>query len=172
MNDHQLFLLSLQERQQTNEGLIKGLAKLAGKIPLPGISTVGRALSGDWKGAAISLIPGIGGAINTARDVASVAGSVARTAFGAGKRLVQGAAGHMTARPQPVGESMNYLDKVKKTVQNMKPDNSVIHQQVDQKANTGDRSKSIKVEEPFKAIKPKLFRNTSFNPKNVGSEGY
>jgi len=73
---------------------------------------------------------------------------------------------------ESIGERMNYLDKVKKTVQNMKPDNSVIHQQVDQKANTGDRSKSIKVEEPFKAIKPKLFRNTNFNPKNVGSEGY
>jgi len=74
--------------------------------------------------------------------------------------------------PESYGENMNYLDKVKDTVANMKPDKSVIRQQVDAHANPGDKAKSIvPSEKPVGKIKPKLFKS-SFNPKNTGSEGY
>jgi len=232
MNNHQLFLISIQEQQkrQIEEGWIKGLATAAldigsaaaSMIPVvgtavgAGLGAVSGYMDYGWKGAlagaALGAVPG-GGAMKLAGKYAIKAGAkmlpkLAMKAASAGGKVTsklgkmnkfknrvvtgvntlrQGADAIAGPNPQvagaggmrvenriyeSIGERMNYLDKVKKTVQNMKPDNSVIHQQVDQKANTGDRSKSIKVEEPFKAIKPKLFRNTNFNPKNVGSEGY
>ena len=232
MNNHQLFLISIQEQQkrQIEEGWIKGLATAAldigsaaaSMIPVvgtavgAGLGAVSGYMDYGWKGAlagaALGAVPG-GGAMKLAGKYAIKAGAkmlpklamkaaptVGKVTSKLGKmnkfknRVVTGVntlrqGADAIAGPSPqvataggmrvenriyesIGERMNYLDKVKKTVQNMKPDNSVIHQQVDQKANTGDRSKSIKVEEPFKAIKPKLFRNTNFNPKNVGSEGY
>lgn len=141
-----------------------GVGRLAsaGSATQKGFSTLGSKIGGKTGQFLTRTGSRIGSAAKTGQTAINVyRGTLGKANFG--------------TRDQPnqtIGEGMSYLEKVKNTVQNMKPDTSVIHQQVDQKANKGDQAKSILVKEPFKAMKPKLFGKTSFNPKNVGSEGY
>ena len=140
------------------------------------------------------LIPGVGGVMKagklaktavTAGRAAGKIGKIGKQAKVAGKVVNRAAGvnfgsntpgGFAAGRPQTLpeshGDNMQYLDKVKDTVANMKPDTSVIRQQVNANANPGDTLKSIKPSDrPVGKIKPRLFK-TSFNPKNTGSEGY
>ena len=149
-----------------------------------------------FRGAAAvgGLVPGVGGVMKAGK-LAKTAVTAGRAAGKIGKIGKQGkvagkvvnraagvnfgsntpggfAAGRPQTLPESHGDNMQYLDKVKDTVANMKPDTSVIRQQVNANANPGDTLKSIKPSDrPVGKIKPRLFK-TSFNPKNTGSEGY
>lgn len=155
-------------------GLIPGVgaAMKAGKLAKAGVAA-GKALSKSGK-----VLGGKTGAtLRRAGAGARKVGQAAQTGVNAYQKTRVGRAnfsgsGSQQPIPESYGENMSYLDKVKDTVANMKPDKSVIKQQVNAHANPGDKAKSIKPSDnPTGKIKPKLFKS-SFNPKNTGSEGY
>jgi len=154
-------------------GLIPGVgaAMKAGKLAKTAV-TAGRAAG---KVGRIMQSP-LGKGIRKAGVGARKVGRAAQTGVNAYQKTIGRAnfsgSGSQQPIPESYGENMSYLDKVKDTVANMKPDKSVIRQQVDAHANPGDKAKSIKPSDnPTGKIKPKLFKS-SFNPKNTGSEGY
>jgi len=154
-------------------GLIPGVGGVmkAGKLAKTGVAA-GRALSKSGK-----VLGGRAGAtLRKAGAGARKVGQAAQTGANAYRRTMGKASfsgsGSQQPLPESYGDNMKYLDKVKDTVANMKPDTSLIRQQVNANANPGDTSKSIKPsDKPVSKIKPRLFK-TSFNPKNTGSEGY
>ena len=154
-------------------GLIPGVGGVmkAGKLAKAGVAA-GRALSKSGK-----VLGGkTGAALRRAGVGARKVGQAAQTGVNAYQKTMGRAnfsgSGSQQPLPESYGENMRYLDKVKDTVANMKPDTSLIRQQVNANANPGDTSKSIKPsDKPVGKIKPRLFK-TSFNPKNTGSEGY
>ena len=157
-------------------GLVPGVGGVmkAGKLAKTAV-TAGRAAGKVAKVAPKVAQSPIGKVGKKIVSKGKVAGKVANRASGVnfGSNTSGGfAAGRPQTLPESYGDNMRYLDKVKDTVANMKPDTSLIRQQVNANANPGDTSKSIKPsDKPVGKIKPRLFK-TSFNPKNTGSEGY
>lgn len=152
MNNHKIFLMSLQEKTNNSQPVMEAFPLLAA-VPL-----------------AMKAFTALRAAKAIGTGVKAVKALRTGMKFARGANMVKNAVGMGSQKQLP--ESMGYVAKVKDTVAKIKQDKSVISKQVDAHANLGDRNKSIAVKEIMTANKPKLFRHTKFNPKNVGSEGY